>query len=851
MNWGYQHQAIPQALLMQNPMFPPLQPFQQYVPMGQPDLGNPLANMAMGLLGPMLGNMLGMSAPNNLTLTAFGALPGGNVYNNLRMQQQSADYARAIRGSFDWTDGAVSPDMSTMIDTLRGAAANFNMPFNEVATEASLRHISRFLGPSWGPKLGNTLGAGRSQASIVGGLFLAGQGLVDPRSGSMGWSADMADAAGRDLYRGLGFADKDPMVWRRATRGFDSEQVGDITREMTRRGMLSESDYQARPDGTVNTRAAQQKIKDATKALSVVREMFGEAGQEGTISDFWNVLEKVSSGAMYQMSGDRVEMQMRKLKEAARTSGVGLEGMVAMAGMTGSLFQQMGLPMSWAMNATTEALLFKSATGAMGYGTPAWGRESGEQMMAGRTQLEAANRNAAITGRFGLVRRLDAEYGHRMTAEQRANVRGLIAQIESGAAPSSLVGGEGTALRAIADASGLSPEALRELSQQTDRNRMFADQYDPGGLSAAGIDAARQNLGSVLTSSRDLVLGRQLRDFGVNSRTSGAHSLVRGLSDVMDSIYRTAGENGLDMRNEDVRRAAVVPAMRRKLEEMAAAGNQAAIMALRSSTNIDADLAAAESSAMGMADVTIRQLSGGRDGAFSLYERTSDGSAMDAQRRQNSVAAKAGAATSWLFQNGAISRAWASLNEQGLDPTKANFKETLRKTLNIHDEDVLEAMSGGVMAQKQAWDRHNERLKEFGDDKFSLDMDKVRAGVSRDEQLAEFKKRQAAGQAASYARYTDEVAVAEELVLSGASLAELQAAKEQAEAIDAKQQEDAEKVRAGDTAAAGAKGPETIMIAADKLILEGRVIAEDVTTEVAVRGGADSADRVPTDEVIV
>jgi hypothetical protein len=186
-----------------------------------------------------------------------------------------------------------------------------------------------------------------------------------------------------------------------------------------------------------------------------------------------------------------------------------------------------------------------------------------------------------------------------------------------------------------------------------------------------------------------------------------------------------------------------------------------------------------------------------------------------------------------------------------LDPTKANFKETLKKMLNIHDDTVLDAMAGGVMVQKQAWDKHQERLKAFDADEFKLDMDQVRAGVGRDEQLKEFQKRKAAAEASSYSRYTDEVARAEEMILSGASIAELEAAREQANAVDAKQREDAERAATGADATAAARGPETITIAANELILEGRVIAEDITTEIAVRGGADSADRIPVEEVIV
>ena len=358
--------------MMANPMYQ-AQQFQPYNAFSGVQTGNPLMNLGVQLAGPVLANAFGGTA------MGMNGMPGGNLYNNIRMQNFSRNHIAMINRL-----GAANTQ--PFIDNVGGLSALADLDlFSNPDYASTIGKAASFAGgnsltvDSFGSAFGvnnlmDKLTGGRNIAGLASGISMAGRNRYDPRTGRLGMSAGSAGAMAEDLYEELGYA-RGPNAWRRNTDGFGAGAMGDLFGEMSTRGMLSPESSASAPgagpdwrkfgagpkSGSVDTNKVKSQLQDMTKALSAVREIFGDAGiTNAPMGQLMSALENITQGGVYQIDKEKVGLQLRTMREAANAANIGMGGAFQMM-MAGNRYaDQLGLVPTgaWTIPATTEAINF-------------------------------------------------------------------------------------------------------------------------------------------------------------------------------------------------------------------------------------------------------------------------------------------------------------------------------------------------------------------------------------------------------------------------------------------------------------------------------------------------------------
>lgn len=158
-------------------------------------------------------------------------------------------------------------------------------------------------------------------------------------------------------------------------------------------------------DVRVDARAVGNKIKDFSGAISAVAELMGP---NSPMSELWNALEEITNGSTSQISPQRAEMMVRQFSGVARASGLGLEGMSQLMGMSASRAANLGLNPVFAAQIATGSGAYRRYLNDTGAIQPTWGLSNADQLMVMDTNLRAqASDSQAANWAAGIMRMSD------------------------------------------------------------------------------------------------------------------------------------------------------------------------------------------------------------------------------------------------------------------------------------------------------------------------------------------------------------------------------------------------------------------------------------------------------------
>ncbi len=99
-----------------------------------------------------------------------------------------------------------------------------------------------------------------------------------------------------------------------------------------------------------------QRLKNLSGAVKAMRDIFGDMGNPNApMREIINGLEALTQGGLSTMSPGQLEMMVRKTHTIAKSTGIGVEGMMALTSQNAALADQLGLDRTFAVTAAQQA----------------------------------------------------------------------------------------------------------------------------------------------------------------------------------------------------------------------------------------------------------------------------------------------------------------------------------------------------------------------------------------------------------------------------------------------------------------------------------------------------------------
>lgn len=279
---------------------------------------------------------------------------------NLAMAQaQQADHAQGMR----MFQGMARLTGTPWNDDRQASAQNLLNVFGQ---------MSPFLSMAM-PETYDQLYGTRGSALIMSqGIFRGGMSALDPVTGNIGLTGDSAGHITRRLYdriyeRGGGIAE---------TRGLSAGQMGMLYEEMQSRGFMGgggealarrAADRVGGPVGPDDLREEEMRriadrLKPLAGAVSAMRDIFGDAGKpDAPMRQLISGLQALTQGGLATMDPGQLEQILRKTQMLARTTGLGLQGMMQLNASAAGVTDQLGLDRSFAPLIANSAAAYSQA----------------------------------------------------------------------------------------------------------------------------------------------------------------------------------------------------------------------------------------------------------------------------------------------------------------------------------------------------------------------------------------------------------------------------------------------------------------------------------------------------------
>ena len=406
--------------------------FESLPGFNQPGMMGLLMNQ---FLAPQLQRMMGR----------HGMIPGGlssqNILDYQEAQQFRSDQKFILQQS-------AAADESSYYDTLRGMQALTGQPFNAPQRAAARRLASTAAGmtPSIAPLAPELIDsmAGRTGSAAVMAMRMQqfNRFRTDPVTGLTGYSRESNAAEAEKVFETM-YAPENMANMR----GMRAGQVGQMYGEMMRRGMVGadarpmrqrvidaagqaiggdpadaaqvrdvlglgegedlpqnlDTDQLDKLRGlesvqgnlrSFNATAVKSSLEGYVKAVTTMREIFGDAGvSNAPMSQLIQGLEALSQGTMTQIDPGSLNMMVRTTQQLARQSGMTIDAAIMMQQQGATTLQNLGVERNFAPQVTQGAMAFGQAATQAGVGAnPAWGMEN----MDFQRQLDQNLRSAAV-----------------------------------------------------------------------------------------------------------------------------------------------------------------------------------------------------------------------------------------------------------------------------------------------------------------------------------------------------------------------------------------------------------------------------------------------------------------------
>lgn len=522
---------------------------------------------------------------------------------NFRMAEGIAQYMPIL-------SQIMGPDLIDRLHGSRGSATVFAQQFHQ-AMRTSIDPVTGFAGYE-----GES--AGRVSQNVFENLFGRGADL----SAMRGMSAGQAGMAINELQaRGMmgrpmgmmGLAEQRAMLPSELSDDVVSrivEELPDIkavlaaggtpTEDMLNRGRqqirgtnallkdpnvdLSMDDLKDLPGGEEIIRASDaeriaSRLKNLSGAVKAMRDIFGDMGNPNApMREIINGLEALTQGGLATMSPGELEMMVRRTQTIAGQTGVGVQGLLAMASQNAGLADQLGLDRTFAMRAAQQSALFGSAAGdELRLDMPVWGALSKEQLTLADTQLRMHAAASPLANQMNAIARM-SDTGMASPAED-TELASIIQAVKSGQSTYDF-GGETRDIvmprqRLIEilnrDAGVTSSEAMAVIKDTTG-NQEFGQRYNTEG-NVRRIQA-KETASRMLTPKLSNQFRGMLEQEGIDDlmQAGGIVDNTGEFRQMMDQIGAGVSEDFLqltpeELRTPEKRRAALGGAFKKRLTD--------------------------------------------------------------------------------------------------------------------------------------------------------------------------------------------------------------------------------------------------------------------------------------------
>lgn len=436
-----------------------------------------LANLNLGQYGAMgsFADLVGSPLVGSF-LQSNGRLAVGNATN----VEQALRARRFLQEQTQVSQNVGMLDAQSHYETYRGIAAIAGMPFNAEqrraarsmagTTAAATASLAMFA-----PELADSLAGERgSAAAMANQMMQFNRYAADPVTGRMGYSAESNTRLVENMFNNMFAAENMPNM-----RGIRAGDVGSLYSELGSRGLLGGRDslrdrtlsalQSARAGGTdlaalsreaglgrdlpaglgnlsdteleklrgtatvqsnmtrIDATSIAGKLQSYTSALSSLREVFGENGnQNAPVPALVAALEALTSGQMQKFDPSRLNNMVRDMQSLSQTTGKSLDQLAFMNRDAAQQGQSLGIGTTFSPEAMKTGVLTGQAlqdTGmSSGFGT----------VSKSEAEVEAMSRfNKGLTSEFanvvGAVTRIekagdfaDNAAGRRMKSIMRA-----------------------------------------------------------------------------------------------------------------------------------------------------------------------------------------------------------------------------------------------------------------------------------------------------------------------------------------------------------------------------------------------------------------------------------------------
>ena len=410
--------------------------------------------------------------------------PQMNLYEQLRRQSAYAMQREVV------TDAATT-DSRQYEKILQGFANLTGTPYGrrEQAAAATMARDLSSLMPMLAqaaPELVDRLHGSRGSAMVMSQRIAdTSRYMTDPLTGGTTMSKENVKALSKNIFENL-YGEKADV---REMRGIRAGQAGAMFDEMTRRGLVSSAPRSLKEiaqaqkttvDALMNAPDLDSKIqqfeankivdklKGMSRAVAAMKDVFGENGRpDAPMNEIFNALQQVTQNNLSAMQPEKIEKVVREFATAARSSGMGLQGMMALNAQSAQAADRFGLDRSFAPGIATNAALFSRAYGDTYGNVRGFGVMDKEKATMANVNLQAAAAASPQAQSLAALMRLSRS-GAIDKSPQNEELNKYIEDIKAGKSPELM--GEDKLVSLLQNA-GVSQGQFFALRRQTTSNQ--------------------------------------------------------------------------------------------------------------------------------------------------------------------------------------------------------------------------------------------------------------------------------------------------------------------------------------------------------------------------------------------
>ena len=464
---------------------------------GMADLIN---SLVQGIVPQMFGTP-------NMQFGQFG--PQLNLYDQFKQRSQFQMQQDAVRRGSQL-------DQGTYQQMFRGFANLTGTPFG-LREQAAASNMSGDLAAFMpflvqaAPDLVDRMHGSRGSAAVMAQrMALGSRYMADPGTGNIGMTGQSLKNITERVFDRL-YGEKADIT---EMRGVTAGQAGSMFDEMARRGLIGSSprtltelsqaknakgeliaggkttdELMKMPDFGTKVQQFEadrivDKLKSMSEAVAAMKDIFGENGRaDAPMSEIFNALQKVTQNNLSTMQPAQIKNLVRNANNAARMTGMGLEGMMANIAAAGGATDRFGLDRSFSTGVATNSALFASSFGSVFGNVRGFGFMDKERAMGMSRELGAAALGSTSANSLAAMMRLAETGTINLNDPKNAELASYINRIKQGESVEFKGSRE---IRNLMTKAGVSNEIFEQFARQKTTNQATISQFGLGNIAEKG-----------------------------------------------------------------------------------------------------------------------------------------------------------------------------------------------------------------------------------------------------------------------------------------------------------------------------------------------------------------------------